>query len=458
MTQEYYARIRVKLYGGYKPNPFAELRTNRAGVRGPIQGTDEEFSQIVYELTRGELNKRNEEVVCEFIARGRRSLVRFMDESRFTVVRTKGAADRTFIIVTPCTLSPGDLLNIREMPIAELIFDSLKIKEIYTRVAGEYKREELRLETEKAAEERKINRESSIETTVKTIELSKSGKTVMVRGLHNIDAMVKFGFIPGLVVNPDNWIDAEDFPGMLYRHAKSGIELLLTAREKFRPIEELNRLELYFLVNRSDDDPGLFGKMRKKYRETKEDGSPYLMREFHYDLISMVRYPEELKCRTEEDLGLMADEVGQVIDRRQELDKGILPYEAVFTKDTQAIIDHILKNKTPATEIRKALDYFEYTGMIDSNYRETLDQAIKSSLCPVTINVGGTDDLLHSKRVKEIVTAVLKSLSPEQLTPKSITVALSPYVIELGFGKLVKIRERILQLRELMQTQERNTN
>jgi hypothetical protein len=32
---------------------------------------------------------------------------------------------------------------------------------------------------------------------------------------------------------------------------------------------------------------------------------------------------------------------------------------------------------------------------------------------------------------------------------------MAPYINELGFGKLVKIRERILQLKELVRDQER---
>ena len=182
-------------------------------------------------------------------------------------------------------------------------------------------------------------RESRLETIVETIEKAKSGETIMVRGQQNIDALVNLGFVPGLVDNPDNWVDAEDFPGLRYRHARSGIEVLLTGRERFRPIEELNRLEFTFLVHRSDDDPAAFGRMLQKFRGTRRDGTPYSMKEFQADLIALVKYPEELKGRTEEDLGLMADEVEHVIDRRQELDKGILPYEAVFSKDTKAIID-----------------------------------------------------------------------------------------------------------------------
>jgi hypothetical protein len=41
----------------------------------------------------------------------------------------------------------------------------------------------------------------------------------------------------------------------------------------------------------------------------------------------------------------------------------------------------------------------------------------------------------------------------ERLTVRTITIALTPYVNELGFGRLVKIRERILQLKEMVHDQ-----
>jgi len=276
----------------------------------------------------------------------------------------------------------------------------------------------------------------------------------MVRGQQNIDALASLNFVPSLVDNPDSWVDAEDVPGMRYRHALSGIEVLLTARERFRPIEEMNRLEFYFLVHRSDDDPAAFERMARKYRGTKRDGTPYSMKEFHNDLIALVKYPEELKGRTEEDLGLMADEVELVIDRRQEVDAGILPYEAVFSKDTPAIIDYIRKKRTSAGEIRKALDYFEYTGMIDPQYKTELFRQITAAATADSVDALRHDDALYDRRVKEIVAEVLRKVPRERLTSRAITVALTPYVNELGFGRLIKIRERILQLKVMVHDQQ----
>jgi hypothetical protein len=336
------------------------------------------------------------------------------------------------------------------LPLARLVSDTLMIRDAYKRVADEYRRVELRLAADKAAAEIRMARESRIATAVETIEKAKSGEKIMVRGQQNIDALISLGFVPCLVDNPDDWVDAEDVPGLRYRHARSGIEVLLTGRERFRPIEELNRLEFTFLVHRSDDDPAAFGRMVRKFRGSRRDGTPYSLKEFQVDLIALVKYPDELKGRTEEDLGLMADEVEHVIDQRQELDKGILPYEAVFSKDTGAIIDHIRKNRTTAREVRKALDYFEYTGMIDGQYKAVLHQQISAATAERTGAAPDRDEVLNDRRVKEIVAEVLKKIPQERLTSRTITIALTPYVSELGFGRLVKIRERILQLKEMV--------
>ncbi len=453
MTQDRYERIRTKLLGGFKQNPFVQFLTDRAGICGPIRGTPEEFSQIVYELTNGHVDKRSDTVAYLILAKGKRDILKFGDGSLFSVVKARGTLGGSVIVITPYMPSLDDLLQTKEMPLANLLFESLMLREVYTNVAYEYQREERRMISEKTVEEARISLESRLETVLASIEKAKSGTTVLIRGLQNIDALVDLGFAPNLVDNPDNWIDAEDFPGIRYRHARSGIEVLLTARERFRPIEELNRLEFTFLVHRSDDDPAAFGRMLDKFRGTTGDGTPYSMKSFHDALVALVKYPEELKGRTEDDLGLMADEVELVINRRQELDKGILPYESLFNKDTQAIIDHILKMRTPPGDIRKALDYYEYTGMVDPQYKATLHERITAATAARPGDAHGLGDLLYDKRIKEIVTEVLKKIPKEKLTSSKIMIAMAPYVGELGFSKLVKIRERILQLKEMVHNQ-----
>ena len=119
----------------------------------------------------------------------------------------------------------------------------------------------------------------------------------------------------------------------------------------------------------------------------------------------------------------------------------------------QFFIDHIRKNGTPAREILKALDYFEYTGMIDPQYKAALHQRIMAGTVDRTETAEGHDALMYDKRVKEIVVEVLKKIPKERLTSRSITLALAPYVNELGFGRLVKIRERILQLKGMVHDQ-----
>jgi len=456
MTTEMYEPVRRALFGGHNQNALALLLDGWSLITGPVQGTPEEFSQVLYELTLGELTKRNGTVSYEVIVTGKKDILKFSDGSLVRVVKAKGKLGEALIVVTPHLPTMDDLLEAREQPLIRLVADSLMIRDAFKRVADEYKRVELKLAAEKAVAEHRMTRESRLEIIVEAIEKAKSGETIMVRGQQNIDALVDLGFTPCLVDNPDNWVDAEDFPGLRYCHDRSGIEVLLTGRERFRPIEELSRLEYFFLVHRSDDDPAAFKRMVQKFRETRTDGAPYSMKAFHDDLLSLVKYPEELKGRTAEDLGLMADEVEHVMDQRQELDKGILPYEAVFSKDTPAIIDHILKNRTPSGEIRKALDYFEYTGMIDAQYKTALHQQIKAATAERTVAAPPRDTVLYDKRVKEIVAEVLKRIPKERLTSRSITIALTPYVSELGFGRLVKIRERILQLKGMVNDQQDN--
>ncbi|MEK6744512.1 MAG: hypothetical protein AABZ15_12935 [Nitrospirota bacterium] len=453
MTTELYEHVRRNLFGGHNQNAFVQLLHDRAAIRGPIQGNPEEFSQILYELTRGELNGRNETVSCETVTRGNKDILKFTDGSLFRVVRAKDQIVGALIVVTPHLQSMDDLLESREQSFARLVSETLMIRDAFKRVADEYRRVELSLAADRASAELRVARESRLETIVEAIEKARTGGKVMVRGQLNIDALVDLGFVPCLVDNPDNWVDAEDVPGLWYRHGRSGIEVLLTGRERLRPIEELNRLEFTFLVHRSDDDPAAFGRMQKKFRGARRDGAPYSLKEFHADLLALVKYPEELKGRTEEDLGLMADEVELVMDRRQELDKGILPYEAVFKRDTAAIIDHIRRNRTPAREVRKAFDYFEYTGMIDQQYKAELYRQIAAATAERSAAARDSDALLYDKRVKEIVAEVLKKIPKERLTPRTVTIALTPYVSELGFGRLVKIRERILQLKEMVHDQ-----
>ncbi len=451
MPSNVYDKIRKKLFSGHPHNHFIGLLNDRAAIRGPVQGSPEDFAQILYELTGGDLNRRCSAVAYQFVDQGRKDLLKFNDHSLFRVVRTRGPVGGPLIVVTPHEPSADDLILAKELPLAALIQDSLKIRDAFTHIAIEYRTEERKLQAQQAVQEQKVARESTLEAALETIERAKSGSTIMIRGLQNIDELVRLGFMPGLIENPDSWIDADAYPGLHYRHSRSGIELLLTGREKLRPIEELNRLEFYFLVHRSDTDQASFGRMMQKFRKTRPDGSSYPTKEFHADLVSLVKYPEELKGRTESDLGLMADEVGIVIDRRQELDKGILPYEAVFRKDTLSIIEHIRANGTPTGEIRKALDYFEYTGMIDQQYKAGLQRQIEAALAAPVASCGG--DVLYDKRVKEIVADVLKRIPKERLTSRTITVAMMPYVNELGFGKLVKIRERILQLKAMVREQ-----
>ena len=453
MVSESFDKVRRTLFGGHNQNEFLKLMQDRGEVRGPLQGNPEEFCQVLYELAKGDIAGKNRTVGYENVAKGGKDLLKFRDGSYFRVVKAKSKLGDVLIVVTPHLTSMDDLLESKEAPLTQLVNDVLMIRDSFKRVADEYRREEGRLAAADAGREIRIARESRLDHVLETIEKAKSGAAIMIRGMQNIDALVNLGFLPCLFDNPDNWVDAEDVPGLRYRDARTGIEVLLTGRERFRPVEELHRLEFHFLVNRSDGNGTAFAAMLRKFRGAKRDGTPYLLRDLHIDLLALVKYPDELRGRTEEDLGLMADEVGSVIDRRQEVDKGILPYEAIFHKDTMAIVDYVRKNRLPAGEIRKALDYFEYTGMIDGQYKAHLQREIKAAGEVAPASAPNLADLMYDRRVKEIVSEVLKKIPRENLTSLNITIAMTPYVGELGFGKLVKIRERILQLKSMVHDQ-----
>jgi hypothetical protein len=91
--------------------------------------------------------------------------------------------------------------------------------------------------------------------------------------------------------------------------------------------------------------------------------------------------------------------------------------------------------------------------MIDPQYKETLYRQIMAAITEQASAAPVPDDVQHDKRVKEIVAEVLKNIPKAKLTSRTITIALAPFVNELGFGRLVKIRERILQLKGMVHDQ-----
>jgi len=148
-----------------------------------------------------------------------------------------------------------------------LVSDRLMIRDVYLRIANEYIREERRLAAEKAAAELRIARESRLDAILETIERAKSGQTIMVRGQQNIDALASLNFCSLSGGQPRFLGRCRGRPRDAVSPRAERDRGLLTARERFRPIEEMNRLEFYFLVHRSDDDPAAFERMARKYRE-----------------------------------------------------------------------------------------------------------------------------------------------------------------------------------------------
>jgi len=101
MTTELYEIVRRNLFGGHNQNAFVQLLQDRPAIRGPVQGTPEEFSQVLYELTQGELNKRNGTVSYEAIEQGKKDILKFWDGTLFRIVRAKGQLGGALIVATP---------------------------------------------------------------------------------------------------------------------------------------------------------------------------------------------------------------------------------------------------------------------------------------------------------------------------------------------------------------------
>ncbi len=64
---------------------------------------------------------------------------------------------------------------------------------------------------------------------------------------------------------------------------------------------------------------------------------------------------------------------------------------------------------------------------------------------------------IHRKRVKEIVTMILKNIKGE-INEENITVAMLPFVGELGLDELDRMKNRILELKEVVASQQRKQN
>jgi hypothetical protein len=162
MSTELYERVRRNLFGDHHQNALVQILKDRSVIGGPIQGTPEEFSQIVYELSQGELNKRNETVSYEAIAKGNKNTLKFRYGSLFRVVKVKGQISGALIVVTPHLPPMDDLLEAWEAPLARLVSDVLMIRDSYKRVVDEYRREELKLAADKAAAEMRMARKSRL--------------------------------------------------------------------------------------------------------------------------------------------------------------------------------------------------------------------------------------------------------------------------------------------------------
>jgi hypothetical protein len=341
-----------------------------------------------------------------------------------------------------------------------------------------------------------------VDSLLKRIDNAKSGEVIFpIRGIKSIYALIDKGFVPGICDNPELWVDAEEY-STLYGNGRNGDEeILLIGREKLQAVTEHDRIEYKFLVAKNKDKPQEFLAKLARFNRAKPGGEPRNWKEeFLKGLDILTKYPEELKNKTEADLDVMARAIDGVIVERSRIEEGLLPVDALFTRDTRKVLEVVFAANKPLSEIRKSLDYFEHTGMVQPAYKDSLYELIKMELDGFVLydHLANKDrertlefmqklahpeavDIrkilegieikeiadnqtfkdyiytngaiafseVHRKRVKEIVAMVLKSI-PGNIDAGNITIAMQPYIEELGLDELDRIKQRILVLKEVV--------
>jgi len=368
-----------------------------------------------------------------------------------------------------------------------------------------YRKKQLDERQRSEAEKIRAEQEDTIETVLRRIDkIPSDDPIVLIKGIKNIHALIEQGYVPGICDNPDLWVDAEDFASLYYKRRETGEEILLIGREKLQAITELSRIEYKFLVVKCKDKPGEFREKFLKFNRPKMYAPPRnWSEEFFQGLSVLTTYPEELKNRTVADLDVMAKVIDGVIVERSQIEEGLIPFDALFKKETRRILVDVLTAKKPLPEIRKSLDYLEHTGMVQPVYKDSLFELLKMEAAGIVLydhlarqdqektlafiqqlpthhtidlrkilegieikavsenqqfkeyiytNGAVSSTEIHKKRIKQIVTMVLKSI-PGEVNAENITIAMQPYIEELGLDELDRIKKRILELKAVVASQ-----
>jgi len=396
------------------------------------------------------------------------------------------------------------LRYLNEHPLSVLI-SKFELEKEYRSAMDIYRKKQDDERLHKEAEQRRTDQEDHIDAILKKIEAAHSDEVIFpIRGIHNIHALIERGYVPGICDNPELWVDADEFASLYFKNSRTGEETLLIGREKLQAVTELSRIAYKFLVAKSKDKPRDFAAKFDRFNKRKPgEAARNWNEDFFKGLDLLTTYPEELKNRTVTDLDIMARAIDGVIGERSRIEEGLLPVEALFQKDTRKVLAALVVGNKPLPEIRKALDYFEHTGMVHAEYKDSLYELIQLGMTGIAlyehlakkdqeqaldviqklppqhkvdirkilegVGIKGVSDSqtfkdfiytngeigsaeIRKKRIKQIVTMILKSI-PGEIDAENITAAMQPYIEELGLDELDRIKKRILELKAVVAAQ-----
>ncbi len=478
------------------------LKYMRSGFRG-LTGTPYNFCRVLCDITEGNIGRAdlgNSLQYGWYMAGGqKKDIIKFGDNAVYEIIFEINGE------ITLHAIDQSDYLRLRRhlsLHPVSLLITKFEITKEYKAALDLYRRKQVEDRQRADSDKRRLELEETIESVLKKIENAKSGDVIFpLRGIKSIYALVAKGFIPGICDNPEMWVDAEEFSSLYYKDKKNGDETLLIGREKLQAVTEQDRIEYKFLVAKSKDRPQDFYQKLARFNRIKTNERPRNWKEeFLKGLDALTKYPEELTNKTEADLDVMADVIDGVIVDRSRIEEGLLPVDALFRKDTRIVLEDVFAANKPLSEVRKTLDYFEHTGMVQPAYKDCLYELIRMELDgfvlydhlankdrektlafvrshaqPETVDIRkvlegieikeisenqafkdyiytngttGTSEV-HRERVKEIVALILKSI-PGKVDAENITIAMQPYIEELGLDELDRIKQRILELKEVV--------
>ncbi len=483
------------------------LKFMRSGFRG-LTGSPYNFCRVLCELTEGNIGRTDQENSLQYgwykAGGQKKDIIKFRDDAVYEIIFEINGE------ITLHAVDGNDYLRLRRNlsfhPVS-LLISKFEITKEYKSALDLYRKKLLEEKEQRDANKKWLEQEETIDAVLRKIENAKSGDVLFpLRGIQNINALIDRGFTPGICDNPDQWVDAEEYSTLYGKSRNGDEEILLIGREKLQAVSEHDRIEYKFLVAKSNDKPGEFSAKLSRFNRTKTGEQPRNWREeFFKGLAVLTTYPEELKNKTEADLDVMVKAIDGVIVERSHIEEGLLPVDALFRKDSRKVLEQVFAANKPLSEIRKTLDYFEHTGMVQPAYKDCLYELIKMELDGFALyehlankdrdktlefmrklahpdavdirkilegielreisenqafkdyiytnGVTGVSDV-HKKRVKAIVTLVLKSI-PGKIDAENITRAMQPYIEELGLDELDRIKQRILELKEVVANRQR---